>query len=64
MTGIDECEVTDGFFNPEDPECNKCEFTCRELCKLFAIRRDLKTEEDLQNKRSVKEITARFFKGD
>ena len=45
QTGI-ECEVTDGLFDKDDPECNRCEKTCREICKLFAVRGGMIEEED------------------
>jgi len=54
--------MTDGFYDPREMECKHCENTHKEICKLFALRRDLSDEEKFKNKTDAESIVSLIFK--
>ena len=51
-----QCEVTMGLYDPDDPECSKCQRQAKEVCMYFAYVFGLKTKDEIINNPHVKKF--------
>jgi len=50
------CEVNMGLYDPQDPECQKCQRAAKEICMFYAYISQQKTKTEIINNPHVVEF--------